>query len=73
MIEGGYMDFIREDGSFIRIENDRIEGYRSDGTCLFSFRPYDPPPVLDSFTSGEYEFTALPTGIAIIRKSTKEG
>lgn len=68
------MDIIKEDGSFIRIENDRLEGYLSDGTCLFSLiDPGSLPETLDRFTVGEYEFHSLPTGTAVIRKSTKEG
>lgn len=68
------MDFIREDGSFIRILNDRVEGYLSDGTCLFSLiDPGSLPEISDRFTVGEYEFHSLPTGTAVIRKATKEG
>lgn len=67
------MDFIKEDGSFIRIENDRIEGYLSDGTCLFSYVEIGSlPQTLDRFSCGEYEFLTSPGGVAVIRKTVKE-
>lgn len=66
------MDFIKEDGSFIRIENDRLEGYLSDGTCLFSLRQYDPLPAFDNLTIGEYELYNLPGGNIALRRTTKE-
>ena len=67
------MDIIKEDGSFIRILKDRVEGYLSDGTCLFSLiDPGSLPETLDRFTVEEYEFYSLPVGIAVIRKAAKE-
>lgn len=67
------MDFIKEDGSLIRITEDRLEGYLSDGTLLFSFESYNPlRPIDDRFAIGEYEFYTLPGTTVAIRKATKE-
>lgn len=66
------MDFIKEDGSIIRITNDRLEGILSDGTVLFSLRNYEPLPKFEDLKMGEYEFKALPAGIVAIRRVSKE-
>ena len=66
------MDFIKEDGSIMRITNDRLEGILSDGTVLFSFRPVEPLPQLADLTIGEYEFKELPGGVIAIRRKTEE-
>ncbi len=66
------MDFIKENGSILRITEDRLEGILSDGTVLFSFRPVNPLPQFEDLTIGEYEFAPLPGGVIAIRRKIEE-